>query len=225
MPCGRPDARQFFDHNQPAALTRAALTYINTSESLDPLLWSFLFLFYLFGSRLSLSEKLQIKIPLGGMVVDAIPADPDKSLRHHMEAKAPEELHTFHGHQLVARTVTIVLSLESDMGVCDTNDTMIANGNPVCVLAQVPHHMLSLGHRSFAVHHPASIFSTSQLLVETIRLARFLKLPFDAVKKLTFECIAELMYRVKEVFELANLLPPSVDGIARCRNDAVDVRM
>ena len=159
------------------------------------------------------------------MVVNAIPADPDKPLRHHMEAKAPEELHTLHGHQLIPHTVTIVLSLEGNMGISDTDDAMVADGNPVCVLAQVSHHMFGLGHRSLTVHHPAGIFSTSQLLVETTQLVHFLKLPSDAVKELTFECVAELIYRVQEVFVLADVLPLSINGKTSCRNDAVDVRM
>jgi hypothetical protein len=223
VPGGRPDAGEFFDHYQSAALTRWATACINTSESLDPLLWPFLFLFYLFGCRLGLSEKLQIQIPLGGMVVDAIPANPDKTLRHHMEAKAPEELYPFHGHQLMPCTVTIVLGLEGDMGVCDTHNPVVANGNPVCVLAQVAHHMFGLGHRSLTVHHPACVFSTLQLLVETTQLVHFLKLPSDAVKELTFECTAELMDRVQEVFVLANVLPLSINGISGSRNDAMDM--
>jgi hypothetical protein len=78
------------------------------------------------------------------MVVDAIPADPDKPLRHDMQAKPPEELHPFHGYQLMPRPIPVVLGPEGNMGVGHLNDAMVAYSNPMRVLAQVAYHMLGL---------------------------------------------------------------------------------
>lgn len=154
------------------------------------------------------------------MVVDAIPADSNEPLRHNMEAKPPEELYPFHGYQFMPRPNPVVLGPEGNMGVSNVNDAMVAYSNPMRVLAQVAHHMLSLGHRSLTVDHPAGIFSTLQLLVKTTQLVYFLKLPPDAVKELPFECTAELMYWVQEVIVLADVLPLAINSISGSRNYA-----
>ena len=93
------------------------------------------------------------------MVVNPEAADLDKPPGQDVQGKASEELNPVKGNRFFDSPVTIILCQEGYPATGNIQDTLVGNGYPVGVLAQVPDHVLSACQRRFAVNHPFGVIS------------------------------------------------------------------
>jgi hypothetical protein len=145
-----PDTWHTSGDKQRARFARRASAYIIPGEPLDTLLSVFSLLLHLLCCLLRFGEKPEIEYSFGGMIVNAKPPDPHKAFGHHVQAKPPEELHARQGYLLMAGIVPVIFGQKGNMCVSNPDNPVVADGNAVGVLAQVPDHMLCPGHRPYA---------------------------------------------------------------------------
>jgi hypothetical protein len=81
-------------------------------------------------------------------------ADADKALGEHMQQKATDKLHRVEGHGLLAVGVTVIPPEEADLPLLHVPETMIGDGNPMGVTAQVVEDFFGTTARLLGIHHP-----------------------------------------------------------------------
>ena len=81
--------------------------------------------------------KLQIRVLLGGMVINSEPADFYKPPWQYMHGKATQELNCIKCYLLFCIVVAVVFGNERDFTVGNIEDALVGNGNSVSVLTRM----------------------------------------------------------------------------------------
>jgi len=107
------------------------------------------------------------------MVVNTKTADFDKPPGQDVQGKASEEFNPIKGNRLFDSPVAVILCQKGHLPVGDVQDSLVGNGYPVGILAQVSDHMLSACQRRFAVYDPFGLISLLYLAVKEGKLVLF----------------------------------------------------
>ena len=77
--------------------------------------------------------------------------DPLQAARKHMQQEAANELLLLQAHHLQARIVAVILPIEADLAILEVDQTMIGDGDPVRIAAEIFKDMLGAAKRGLNV--------------------------------------------------------------------------
>ena len=81
-------------------------------------------------------------------------SDTHEALRQHVKKESPQELGCGQGHGSLLAVVSVVLPTEGDALAIEAQQSMVGNGHPVCVPAQIADHLHRITERRLGVNHP-----------------------------------------------------------------------
>ena len=104
------------------------------------------------------TQSMQVFGP-GVVGEQSVMTDAVEACGQHVNEEAPDELAGLQGHGLVAMTPfgTIVLPLEGDTGLIASEQSAVADGDPMGVTRQVSKHGLGTGERPLGIDHPVDL--------------------------------------------------------------------
>ncbi len=82
--------------------------------------------------------------------------DADKFFRQHVAEEAPAELLASQFHELCFVVIGAIFIAEGDVAVIDAFDSVIADGDPVRVIAEVFKDLFGTGKWLFGINDPIS---------------------------------------------------------------------
>ena len=103
--------------------------------------------------RQQLADAREFGLPIA-VGKKAVMADALEPVGQDVEQKAADELGRRERHELVPRSVGVVLPGEGDAFVADRDQAVIGNGDAVRIAAQVTQNLLGAGKGLLAVDHP-----------------------------------------------------------------------
>src|SRR5216683_1200238 len=92
-----------------------------------------------------------------------------------MEQKSPDELVRCEGHGFLLIVVAVVSPVEFHLPIFDVDDSMIGNGHPVGVAADIVHHLLWPSERWLGVDDPFHVSHQIEMTGESLRILELLK--------------------------------------------------
>lgn len=125
--------------------------------------------------RLGLTEKLSAaRRTLGAVPVgeDAEVPDAAEAIGEHAQQEAADELAGVQTHELAAAALGVVAVGDGDGVGGNGDDTLVADGDPVGVAAQVGENAFGTGNWGLAVHYPGWLSQPAEPAVEHLLLAR-----------------------------------------------------
>jgi len=92
--------------------------------------------------------------------------DSHESLRQHVQEEAAQELSSQHHHRALLAAVSIVLPSEGDAFAIECEESMIGNGDPVRISAEITQDLLRATEGRFGIDHPVLAVQLSQKSTE-----------------------------------------------------------
>src|SRR5437899_909929 len=159
----------------------------------------------------------------------------DEALRQHMQEETAQELDPDERHRALFAAMSVVLPAEGNVLAVERQQSMIGDGDPMRVSAQVPQDLRRAAKSGFGVNHPVLPVKLTQEPTKLFRVsqrgsrtgATQLFAPIEAFQtgaELAAKHAAEDFHRQKEPISRAH--PMAVIGREPARwDDAVNVRM
>jgi hypothetical protein len=143
----------------------------------------------------------------------------------YVHAKAPQELFTGKTGCFLLSVISVVFKTEYYFMFAYFNNTMVGNCHTVGVLSEISHNMFRFSERRLTVNNPAIVPCFFNLFVVFGQDILTGKMLFHSGHEPSPELKAKPDNRIKVFACLADLFHAALNGIAKRRNYAVDMRM
>src|SRR6266853_1287836 len=117
-------------------------------------------------------RELLLSVPIAHppVVADAL-----QSAWQHVQQDAANELASGQGHRLLRIAVAIVLPAERYMPVFDVQKSIVRDGHPMGIAADVVEQLLGAGEGCFGIDHPLLLAQRIEISPESLDLAQSLQ--------------------------------------------------
>src|SRR3984957_10793882 len=96
----------------------------------------------------------------------AVITDPLEAAGQDMDEEAADELVGIQCHRLLLAAATIILPLEANLAILDIKDTIVGNGDAVCIAADILQDLLRSGERALCIDRPFGLADRGQVTLE-----------------------------------------------------------
>ena len=120
-------------------------------------------------------------------------SEPNISIRQHMKKESPDKLVDLQRQHLLLIAISIITPQERDLAVLNFEDAIIADGDPVCISAQVLKDSLGSVEGRFAIYDPLLVVEPSSEYLKVMRLS---EMTDAAGEDQIIEAVLEMMQKL-----------------------------
>jgi len=121
-----------------------------------------------------LAAMLQLLLAVS-IAEEPVVANTVEPTRQNVEQKSPDELVRRKGHGFLLIVIAVVSPTKFHLTLFDVDESMIGNGHPVGVAADIVHHLLWPGERWFGVDDPFNVSYRIEMTGESLGILECLK--------------------------------------------------
>lgn len=116
-----------------------------------------------FGEQLPATGKLSSAVAVGQ---EAVVANPLQPARKDMQQETPNEFLLLQAHHLLARVVAVILPAKADAAINEVDQTIVGNGHPMRVAAEIFEDLPRSAKWRLGVNHPLGLPHRKQIAGE-----------------------------------------------------------